>query len=63
MSISRKPRNQTHFFFSFLFSVFQVTGDSIYNLVRLGDIETDKEDRPLDPPPRILSVEVAKHDP
>ncbi|KAH0969826.1 hypothetical protein GBA52_028422 [Prunus armeniaca] len=32
--------------------------DSIYNLVRLGDIETDKEDRPLDPPPRILSVEV-----
>ncbi|VVA11766.1 PREDICTED: peptidyl-prolyl [Prunus dulcis] len=36
----------------------KVTGDSIYNLVRLGDIETDKEDRPLDPPPRILSVEV-----
>ncbi|XP_062023650.1 peptidyl-prolyl cis-trans isomerase CYP57 [Rosa rugosa] len=36
----------------------KVTGDSIYNLVRLGEIETDKEDRPLDPPPRILSVEV-----
>ena len=38
----------------------QVTGDSIYNLVRLSEIETDKEDRPLDPPPRILSVEVAR---
>ncbi|XP_050364260.1 peptidyl-prolyl cis-trans isomerase CYP57 [Argentina anserina] len=36
----------------------KVTGDSIYNLVRLSEIETDKEDRPLDPPPRILSVEV-----
>ncbi|KAB2627851.1 peptidyl-prolyl cis-trans isomerase CYP57 [Pyrus ussuriensis x Pyrus communis] len=36
----------------------KVTGDSIYNLVRLGELETDKEDRPLDPPPRILSVEV-----
>ncbi|KAL6215285.1 hypothetical protein ACLB2K_014716 [Fragaria x ananassa] len=36
----------------------KVTGDSIYNLVRLGEIETNKDDRPLDPPPRILSVEV-----
>ncbi|XP_010247377.1 PREDICTED: peptidyl-prolyl cis-trans isomerase CYP57 [Nelumbo nucifera] len=35
----------------------KVTGDSIFNLLRLGDIETDKNDRPLDPP-RILSVEV-----
>ncbi|KAM1224028.1 hypothetical protein ACFX2G_043942 [Malus domestica] len=35
----------------------KVTGDSIYNLVRLGELETDKEDRPLDPPRRILSVE------
>lgn len=40
---------------------FQVTGDSVYNLVRLGEIETGKADRPLDPPPRILSVEVAIH--
>lgn len=40
---------------------FQVTGDSVYNLMRLGEIETDKADRPLDPPPRILSVEVAIH--
>ncbi|KAL6008087.1 cytochrome P450 monooxygenase 57 [Asimina triloba] len=36
----------------------KVTGDSIFNLLRLGDIETDKNDRPLDPPPKIISVEV-----
>ncbi|KAJ4951983.1 hypothetical protein NE237_028815 [Protea cynaroides] len=36
----------------------KVTGDSIFNLLRLGDIETDKDDRPLDPPPKIVSVEV-----
>ncbi|KAK9946244.1 hypothetical protein M0R45_011718 [Rubus argutus] len=36
----------------------KVTGDSVYNLMRLGEIETGKADRPLDPPPRILSVEV-----
>jgi peptidyl-prolyl cis-trans isomerase SDCCAG10 len=36
----------------------KVTGDSIYNLTRLGEIETDKEDRPLEPPPKIISVEV-----
>ncbi|XP_022893930.1 peptidyl-prolyl cis-trans isomerase CYP57-like [Olea europaea var. sylvestris] len=35
----------------------KVTGDSIYNLLRLGEIETDKDDRPLDPP-KILSVEI-----
>ncbi|KAJ0985515.1 hypothetical protein J5N97_003871 [Dioscorea zingiberensis] len=35
----------------------KVTGDSIYNLLRLGDVETDKDDRPLDPP-KLLSVEV-----
>lgn len=35
----------------------KVTGDSIYNLLRLGEVETDKDDRPLDPP-KILSVEV-----
>lgn len=37
---------------------FQVTGDTMYNLLRLGEVETDKNDRPLDPPPKILSVEV-----
>lgn len=36
----------------------KVTGDSIFNLLRLGDVETDKDDRPVDPPPKILSVEV-----
>lgn len=35
----------------------KVTGDTLYNLLRLGDAETDKNDRPLDPP-KILSVEV-----
>ncbi|XP_004486160.1 peptidyl-prolyl cis-trans isomerase CYP57 [Cicer arietinum] len=36
----------------------KVTGDTMYNLLRLGEAETDKSDRPLDPAPRILSVEV-----
>ncbi|KAL1353395.1 hypothetical protein HN51_017346 [Arachis hypogaea] len=36
----------------------KVTGDTMYNLLRLGEVETDKNDRPLDPPPKILSVEV-----
>lgn len=36
----------------------KVTGDSLYNLLNFGDIETDKDDRPVDSPPKILSVEV-----
>lgn len=36
----------------------KVTGDSLYNLLSLGDIETDKDDRPLEAPPKIISVEV-----
>ncbi|CAD5163339.1 unnamed protein product [Musa acuminata subsp. malaccensis] len=36
----------------------KVTGDSIFNLLSLGDFETDKDDRPVHPPPKILSVEV-----
>ncbi|XP_065849301.1 peptidyl-prolyl cis-trans isomerase CYP57 [Euphorbia lathyris] len=36
----------------------KVSGDSIYNLLSLGEVETDKDDRPLDPPPKIKSVEV-----
>lgn len=36
----------------------KVTGDSLYNLLRLGEVETDKDDRPLDPPPKITSTEV-----
>lgn len=45
-----------------IFHYLQVTGESVFNLLRLGDIETEKDDRPVDPPPRILSVEVSgKH--
>lgn len=40
------------------FLLFQVTGDSVYNLSGLAELETDKSDRPLDPPPKIISVEV-----
>ncbi|XP_058106070.1 peptidyl-prolyl cis-trans isomerase CYP57 [Magnolia sinica] len=36
----------------------KVTGDSIFNLLRLGEVDTDKNDRPLNPPPRIISIEV-----
>ncbi|GLT97244.1 hypothetical protein SLE2022_148170 [Rubroshorea leprosula] len=36
----------------------KVTGDSIFNLLRIGEVDTDKDDRPLDPLPRIKSVEV-----
>ncbi|KQK08443.1 peptidyl-prolyl cis-trans isomerase CYP57 [Brachypodium distachyon] len=35
----------------------KVTGDSIFNLLALADIETDKDDRPVHPQ-KILSVEV-----
>ncbi|XP_024959792.1 peptidyl-prolyl cis-trans isomerase CYP57 isoform X2 [Cynara cardunculus var. scolymus] len=35
----------------------KVTGDSLYNLLNLGEIETDKDDRPVDSPPKILSIE------
>lgn len=47
-----------HILFWYFFPSFQVTGDSVYNLTRLGEVETDKDDRPLDPPPKITSVEV-----
>ncbi|XP_031501538.1 peptidyl-prolyl cis-trans isomerase CYP57 isoform X2 [Nymphaea colorata] len=36
----------------------KVTGDSIFNLLRIGDIETDENDRPIDSPPRIISFEI-----
>ncbi|WOL02997.1 peptidyl-prolyl cis-trans isomerase CYP57 [Canna indica] len=36
----------------------KVTGDSIYNLLSLAEFETDKDDKPVYPPPKILSVEV-----
>ncbi|XVF89055.1 hypothetical protein PTKIN_Ptkin19aG0100200 [Pterospermum kingtungense] len=36
----------------------KITGDSIFNLLRIGEVDTDQNDRPLDPVPRIKSVEV-----
>ncbi|KAH7437599.1 hypothetical protein KP509_05G079900 [Ceratopteris richardii] len=36
----------------------KVTGDTIYNLLKLGEAETGEDDRPLEPIPKILSVEV-----
>ncbi|XP_031283765.1 peptidyl-prolyl cis-trans isomerase CYP57 [Pistacia vera] len=36
----------------------KVTGDSVFNILRIGEVDTDKDDRPLDPPPKVLSVEV-----
>ncbi|KMZ59711.1 Peptidyl prolyl cis trans isomerase-like [Zostera marina] len=36
----------------------KVTGDSIFNVLRIGEVETDKDDRPVDQKPKILSVEV-----
>lgn len=37
----------------------KITGDSVFNLLSLGEAETSKDDdRPLDPPPRMTSVEV-----
>jgi peptidyl-prolyl cis-trans isomerase SDCCAG10 len=35
----------------------KITGESIFNLLKLGDIETDNDDRPVDSPPKIISVE------
>ena len=35
----------------------KVTGNTMFNVLRMGDAETDREDRPIDPP-RLLSVEV-----
>jgi len=35
-------------------------GDTIYNALRIGDLETDKLDRPLHPP-RIITVEVLEN--
>lgn len=35
----------------------KITGDTVYNLMKIGDLEADKDDRPVDPPV-INSVEV-----
>ncbi|CAM6103214.1 unnamed protein product [Calypogeia fissa] len=36
----------------------KVTGDTVYNLIKLGEVETGSDDRPVDPAPKIISVEV-----
>lgn len=36
----------------------KVTGDSLYNLLNFAEVETDKDDRPLESPPKLISVEV-----
>ncbi|KAG2466349.1 CWC27 protein, partial [Polypterus senegalus] len=37
----------------------KVTGDTVYNLLRLADVETDKDERPLNPH-KIRSTEVSR---
>ncbi|KAL9363136.1 hypothetical protein Peur_045921 [Populus x canadensis] len=45
-----------------LLALALITGDSIFNLLSLGEVETNKDDdRSLDPPPRITSVEVLQN--
>lgn len=36
----------------------RVTGDTIYNVTAIGDIETGENDRPSDPCPKIINTEV-----
>jgi len=38
----------------------KVTGDSLFNVVRIGELDTDKEDKPYEPP-EILSIEVVEN--
>jgi len=40
------------------FTLFQVTGDTLYNMIRLNEIPTDRDDRPLDPAPHIIRTKV-----
>lgn len=43
--------------FYFLQSPLQVTGDTVYNMLRLAEVECDSEERPLNPH-KIKSAEV-----
>eukprot|EP00462_Mataza_sp_D1_P026211 CAMPEP_0175138352 /NCGR_PEP_ID=MMETSP0087-20121206/10301_1 /TAXON_ID=136419 /ORGANISM="Unknown Unknown, Strain D1" /LENGTH=653 /DNA_ID=CAMNT_0016421245 /DNA_START=46 /DNA_END=2008 /DNA_ORIENTATION=- len=36
----------------------KVTGESIFNVVKFDDVETDKDDRPLYEPPRVVRTDV-----
>ena len=35
-----------------------ITGETIYNLAAIGNVETGENDRPMDPIPHIKSTEV-----
>ena len=37
--------------------LYKVTGDTIYNLIKLNDLHTDDNDRPIEPP-KIKKTEV-----
>ncbi len=37
----------------------QVTGNTLYNMIRLNEVPTDKEDRPLEPAPKIVKTVVS----
>ena len=36
----------------------QVTGNTVFNMIRLNEILTDKDDRPIGEPPKIIKAEV-----
>ena len=40
--------------------VFQVTGNTLYNLIKFNEISTDKSDRPFEPP-KIFRTEVCMY--
>ena len=42
---------------SVLLLLLQITGDTIFNAAKFGDLDVDDSDRPLDPP-KVISVEV-----
>ena len=37
---------------------YQVTGDTLYNMIRLNEVRTDPEGRPHEPIPKILKTKV-----
>ena len=66
MASSGLNTNRSQFFFSLdradeldkKHTIFgKITGDSIFNAIRMGDLETDKNERPMFPP-QVLSTEV-----
>ena len=41
----------------------QVTGNTVFNMIRFNEILTDKDDRPIGEPPKIIKTEVIMHSP